>query len=108
MMGSTLFYTTATSLSPLGANILTNMEVSKGKRYPIDTSVLINLAFIANNMGRANDPVSDDEHVTFLFYWLNTMVFCSRLIQIKLAAFLPLAALLTKGHPLCLAKFLLS
>lgn len=27
--------------------------------------------FIAHHMGAENDPVTDDEHVAFLFYWLN-------------------------------------
>ena len=81
MIGPTLFdVAVITGLSPLGIDILTTIKVGKGKRYHVNTFVLTYSAFIANNMGKANDPVSDDEHFVFLFYWLNVVVLCSRSI----------------------------
>ena len=69
MMGSTLFNVAAiTGLSSLGIDILTTMEVSNGKWYHIDTFVLTYSTFTANNLGRANEPISNNEHVAFLFY----------------------------------------
>ncbi|RYR27859.1 hypothetical protein Ahy_B01g051923 [Arachis hypogaea] len=58
-------------------------------------------------MGAEGTPVTDDEHVAFLFYWLNATVFCSRSVQMT-KFFLPLAALLHEGHTLNLAKLLLA
>ncbi|RYR25973.1 hypothetical protein Ahy_B02g060044 [Arachis hypogaea] len=58
--------------------------------------------FIVHHMGAKGSPITDDEHVAFLFYWLNAIVFCSRS---KL--FLFLAALLHEGNNLNLAKLIL-
>ena len=97
-MGSTLFDVAAiTGPSPLDEGILTTMEICKGKWYSIETTILIYLAFIANNMGGANNPITDDEHVTFLFHWLDATVFCSWSIQMKATADIPLPALLIEG-----------
>ncbi|RYQ92886.1 hypothetical protein Ahy_B09g099127 [Arachis hypogaea] len=62
--------------------------------------------FIAHNMGAESTDVIDDEHVAFLFYWLNAILFCSRSVQMS-KLFLPLAALLHEGKVLNLAKLLL-
>ncbi|RYQ84786.1 hypothetical protein Ahy_B10g104263 [Arachis hypogaea] len=55
---------------------------------------------------QTNEPVTDDEHVAFLFYWLNAIVFCSRSVQMQ-KLFLPLAALLHEGNKFNLAKLIL-
>ncbi|RYR28653.1 hypothetical protein Ahy_B01g052785 [Arachis hypogaea] len=62
--------------------------------------------FIAHHMGAEGTGVIDDEHVAFLFYWLNVIVFCSRSVQMS-KLFLSLAALLYEGNNLNLAKQLL-
>ncbi|RYR53680.1 hypothetical protein Ahy_A06g028889 [Arachis hypogaea] len=62
--------------------------------------------FIAHHMGKEETTITDDEHVVFLFYWLNAIVFCSRSIQMS-KFFHPLAALLHEGNNLNLAKLLL-
>ncbi|RYR10606.1 hypothetical protein Ahy_B05g079052 [Arachis hypogaea] len=62
--------------------------------------------FIAHNMGAEGTAVADEEHVSFLFYWLNAIIFCSRSVQM-LKFFLPLAALLHEANTLNLAKLLL-
>ncbi|RYR59593.1 hypothetical protein Ahy_A05g025494 [Arachis hypogaea] len=62
--------------------------------------------FMAHHMGAEGTAVTDDEHVAFLFYWLNAIVFCSRSVQMS-KFFLPLAALLHEGNNLNLAKLLL-
>ncbi|RYR26448.1 hypothetical protein Ahy_B02g060681 [Arachis hypogaea] len=62
--------------------------------------------FIAHHMGKEGTAVTDDEHVAFLFYWLNVIVFCSRSVQMS-KFFLPLDALLHEGNTLNLAKLLL-
>ncbi|RYQ97020.1 hypothetical protein Ahy_B08g092984 [Arachis hypogaea] len=55
------------------------------------------------NAALDNEPVTDDEHVAFLFYWLNAIVFCSRNVQMQ-KIFYPLAALLHEGNNFNLAK----
>ncbi|RYR29854.1 hypothetical protein Ahy_B01g054428 [Arachis hypogaea] len=55
---------------------------------------------------RHNEPVTDDEHVAFLFYWLNAIVFCSRSVQMQ-KLFLPFAALLHRENNFNLAKLVL-
>ncbi|RYQ96530.1 hypothetical protein Ahy_B08g092315 [Arachis hypogaea] len=62
--------------------------------------------FIAHNMGEDGTEITDSEHVAFLFYWLNAILFCSRSVQMS-KLFLPLAALLHEGKALNLAKLLL-
>ncbi|RYR35081.1 hypothetical protein Ahy_A10g050209 [Arachis hypogaea] len=57
-------------------------------------------------MGAEGTEVTDDEHVAFLFYWLNAILFCSRSVQMS-KFFLPLATLLHEGKVLNLAKLLL-
>ena len=109
MMGPTLFdVATITSLSPLGADILTTMEIRIGRRYAIDITTSTYSTFISNSMDRAEDPVTDKEHIAFLFYWLNAIIFYSQSIQMKANTYLPLVAFLIEGRLLCLAKLLLS
>ncbi|QHN80537.1 uncharacterized protein DS421_20g679040 [Arachis hypogaea] len=62
--------------------------------------------FIAQNMGVEGTVVTNDEHVAFLFYWLNVIIFCSQSVQMS-KFFLPLAALLHEGKALNLVKLLL-
>ncbi|RYR24406.1 hypothetical protein Ahy_B02g057905 [Arachis hypogaea] len=59
--------------------------------------------FIAHHMGTENDHVTDDEHVAFLFYWLNAIIFYSQSVQMQ-KLFLPLAVLLHEENNLNLAK----
>ncbi|RYR20731.1 hypothetical protein Ahy_B03g065949 [Arachis hypogaea] len=47
-------------------------------------------------MGEEGTKITDDEHVTFLFYWLNAILFCSRSVQMS-KLFLPLDTLLHEG-----------
>ncbi|RYR10100.1 hypothetical protein Ahy_B05g078571 [Arachis hypogaea] len=62
--------------------------------------------FIAQNMGEDGTEVTDSEHVAFLFYWLNAVLFYSQSVQMS-KFFLPLATLLNEGKVLNLAKLLL-
>ncbi|RYR40055.1 hypothetical protein Ahy_A09g045720 [Arachis hypogaea] len=62
--------------------------------------------FIAHNMGAEGTKITENEHVAFLFYWLNAILFCYRSIQIS-KLYLSLATLLHEGKSLNLAKFLL-
>ncbi|RYQ83290.1 hypothetical protein Ahy_B10g101946 [Arachis hypogaea] len=62
--------------------------------------------FIAHHMGAEGTAVTDDEHVAFLFYWLNAIVFCSQSVQMS-KFFLPLAALLHEGNNFNLVKLFL-
>ncbi|QHN76026.1 uncharacterized protein DS421_19g640370 [Arachis hypogaea] len=62
--------------------------------------------FISHHMGHGDDPVTDEESVAFLYYWLNAIVFYSRSIQMQ-KLFLPLAALLHEGYKFNLAKLIL-
>ncbi|RYR38960.1 hypothetical protein Ahy_A09g044320 [Arachis hypogaea] len=62
--------------------------------------------FIAHHMGVEGTPITDDEHVAFLFYWLNAIDFYSRSVQMQ-KLFLPLVTLLHEGNNLNLAKLLL-
>ncbi|RYQ82372.1 hypothetical protein Ahy_B10g100956 [Arachis hypogaea] len=62
--------------------------------------------FIAHNMGTDGTEIIDNEHVAFLFYWLNAVLFCSQSVQMP-KLFLSLAALLHEGKVLNLAKLLL-
>ncbi|RYQ85761.1 hypothetical protein Ahy_B10g105358 [Arachis hypogaea] len=57
-------------------------------------------------MGREGTRITDNEHVAFLFYWLNAILFCSRSVQIS-KLYLSLAILLHEGKTFNLAKLLL-
>ncbi|RYQ94319.1 hypothetical protein Ahy_B08g089202 [Arachis hypogaea] len=62
--------------------------------------------FIAHNMGAEGTKITKNEHVAFLFYWLNAVLFCSRSVQMS-KFYLPLATLLHEGKALNLVKLLL-
>ncbi|RYR46661.1 hypothetical protein Ahy_A07g032430 [Arachis hypogaea] len=62
--------------------------------------------FIAHNMGAESAKINDNEHVAFLFYWLNDVLLCSRSVQMS-KFYLPLATLLHEEKSLNLAKLLL-
>ncbi|RYR77666.1 hypothetical protein Ahy_A01g002222 [Arachis hypogaea] len=62
--------------------------------------------FIAHNMGREGTKITDNEHVAFLFYWLNAILFCSLSVQMS-KLYLSLATLLHEGKTFNLAKLLL-
>ncbi|RYR67746.1 hypothetical protein Ahy_A03g014139 [Arachis hypogaea] len=64
-------------------------------------------SFILNNKGQDGEPVSDNEHIAFLLYWLSGVVFCARSIQVEIT-YLPLAIMLAEGKRLCLAELLLA
>ncbi|QHO33321.1 uncharacterized protein DS421_9g257270 [Arachis hypogaea] len=62
--------------------------------------------FISHHMGHRDDPVTDEESVAFLYYWLNAIIFCSKSVQMQ-KLFLPLVALLHEGYKFNLAKLIL-
>ncbi|RYQ96283.1 hypothetical protein Ahy_B08g091985 [Arachis hypogaea] len=64
-------------------------------------------SFILNNKGQDRKPVSDNEHIAFLLYWLSGIVFYTRSIQVEVT-YLPLAIMLAEGKRLCLAKLFLA
>ncbi|RYQ97319.1 hypothetical protein Ahy_B08g093354 [Arachis hypogaea] len=64
-------------------------------------------SFILNNRGRDGEPISDNEHIAFLLYWLSGIIFCARNIQVEIA-YVPLAVMLAEGKKLCLAKLFLT
>ncbi|XLU35483.1 hypothetical protein S245_071549, partial [Arachis hypogaea] len=96
-----------TGLSPLGEEILTTTRSTTGVKYSIDLSSTTYQSFILNNRGRDGEPVSDNEHIAFLLYWLSGIVFCARNIQVEIA-YVPLAVMLAEGKNLCLAKLFLT
>ena len=107
MIELTLFELSAImGLPPIGDIILSNME-AKSTNLDIDVSDAAYSHFIANHMGSPFDPITKDEHIAFLFYWLNAIVFCSWLVQIQ-QGYLPLAALLHDGRKLWLAKLVIA
>ncbi|MED6179028.1 hypothetical protein PIB30_113185, partial [Stylosanthes scabra] len=58
-------------------------------------------------MGKSTEPVTDKEHVAFLIYWLNAVLFCSRSVTMQ-KLYIPLAIKLHESKKrLCLAKLLL-
>ncbi|RYR30796.1 hypothetical protein Ahy_B01g055566 [Arachis hypogaea] len=64
-------------------------------------------SFILNNKGQGGEPVSDNEYIVFLLYWLSGVVFCVRSIQVEVT-YLLLAIMLAEGKRLCLAKLFLT
>ncbi|XLU75465.1 hypothetical protein S245_034518, partial [Arachis hypogaea] len=85
-----------TGLPLLGEEILTTTWSTTGVKYAIDISSTTYQSFILNNKGQDGDPVSDNEHITFLLYWLRGVVFCVRSTQVKVT-YLPLAIMLAEG-----------
>ncbi|QHO00464.1 uncharacterized protein DS421_13g406710 [Arachis hypogaea] len=96
-----------TGLSPLGEEILTTTQSTTGVKYFIDLSSTTYQSFILNNRGQDGEPVSDNEHIAFLLYWLSGIVFCAKNIQVEIA-YVPLAVMLAEGKKLCLAKLFLA
>ncbi|RYR34076.1 hypothetical protein Ahy_A10g048793 [Arachis hypogaea] len=96
-----------TGLSPLGEEILTTTRSTTGVKYAIDISSTTYQSFILNNRGQDGEPVSDNEHIAFLLYWLSGVIFCARNIQVEIA-YVPLAVMLAEGKKLCLAKLFLA
>ena len=106
MVGPTLFEVAAiTGLRPTGEVILSNM--SSAHKYRVNMSQTAYSAYIKNNMGMPGSAISDHEHVAFLLYWLNSIIFCSKNVKAQ-TTLLPLAALLHEGRKLCLSKLLLA
>ncbi|QHO12431.1 uncharacterized protein DS421_15g506860 [Arachis hypogaea] len=96
-----------TGLPPLGEEILTTTRSITDSKYAIDISSITYQSFIFNNRGREGEPVSDNEHMAFLLYWLSGVVFCVRSIQVEIT-YVPLAVMLAEGKRLCLAKLFLT
>ncbi|RYR55187.1 hypothetical protein Ahy_A06g030436 [Arachis hypogaea] len=96
-----------TGLPPLGEEILTTTQSTTGAKYAIDISSTTYQSFIFNNRGRDGEPVSDNEHMAFLIYWLSGVVFCAISIQVEIT-YVPLAVMLAEGKRLCLAKLFLA
>ncbi|RYR03375.1 hypothetical protein Ahy_B06g082286 [Arachis hypogaea] len=96
-----------TDLPPLGGKILTTTKSTTGVKYAIDISSTTYQSFILNNRGQDEAPVSDNEHIAFLLYWLSGVVFCTQSIQVEVT-YLPLAIMLAEGRKLCLAKLFLT
>ncbi|QHN78103.1 uncharacterized protein DS421_19g658490 [Arachis hypogaea] len=90
-----------TGLPPLGKEILTTTRSTTGVEYAIDISFTTYQSFILNNKGQRGEPVSDNEHIAFLLYWLSGVVFCARSIQVEVT-YLPLVIMLAEGKRLCL------
>ena len=84
MISPTLFELAAiTGLQPIGKVIHLDLVLDFVKAYNVADSETSYSAFIRNNIGPSSSPVSDDEHVAFLSYWLNAVVFYGRSFQIQ-------------------------
>ncbi|RYR07457.1 hypothetical protein Ahy_B05g074812 [Arachis hypogaea] len=105
MIGMSLLDVVAITGLPINPPDYTS-DMQPKHQYTIASTTNSYSDFIAHNMGAEGTPVTDDEHVAFLFYWLNAIVFCSRSVQMS-KFFLPLAALLHEENTLNLAKLLL-
>ena len=71
-------------------------NMSPTNKYRANMSQTAYSAYIKNNMGMPSLAISDHEHVTFLLYWLNSIVFCSKSVKAQ-TTLLPLAALIHEG-----------
>ncbi|RYR24126.1 hypothetical protein Ahy_B02g057622 [Arachis hypogaea] len=103
-VGPTLFDVAAITDLPI-SNLVATFNSKPSKSYNIVHKNSYG-DFIKHNMGKENCLITDDECVAFLYYWLNTIIFCWRGISMK-KFFIPLAALLHEGHTFNLAKLLL-
>ncbi|RYQ91574.1 hypothetical protein Ahy_B09g097516 [Arachis hypogaea] len=96
---------------PCGMIGMSLLDVATITRLPINlpdyTSEISYSDFIAHNMGREGTRITDNEHVAFLFYWLNAILFCSRSVQMS-KLYLSLAILLHEGCPLWLLQLWLN
>ena len=104
MVSPTLFEVAVIiELWSMGKVILLNMMPTN--KYRVIMSQIAYSAFI-KNMGMPRSAISDYEHVTFLLYWLNTIVFCSKSVKAQ-TRYLSLAALLHEGKKLHLSSYFL-
>jgi hypothetical protein len=53
--------------------------------------------YIAENMGKEGEEVSDVEHVAFLTLWLSHFVFCQKSLQVA-KMFIPMAIQIHEGQ----------
>ncbi|KAL4365893.1 hypothetical protein AHAS_Ahas07G0151600 [Arachis hypogaea] len=104
MVGSTLFDVAVITGQPMG-NPVATFEMKPSRQYKIIEKSSCG-KFIKLNIGKENTPVTNDECVAFLYYWLNDIIFCSRSVSMQ-KLFTPLAALLHEGHKFNLAKLIL-
>ena len=108
MISPTLFELVAiASLRPTGFTIHFDVEPDYVKAHNFNNSKPSYSAFIRNNVDALLTPVFDDEHVAFLFYWLNALVYCGRSLQMQ-QRYYPLAIMLHEGHQLYLAKLIIA
>jgi hypothetical protein len=63
--------------------------------------------YIAENMGKEGEEVSDVEHVAFLTPWLSHFVFCSKSLQVA-KMFIPMAIQIHEGRDFALGRLLLA
>jgi hypothetical protein len=63
--------------------------------------------YIAENMGKAEEEVSIEEHVAFLTLWLSHFVFCSKSLQV-VRMFIPMAQQINEGRLFSLGRLLLA
>ena len=108
MISPTLFELAATtSVRPIGKIIHFDLIPNYVKAYNFNDSKPSYSAFILNNIRPPSITVFDAEHMVFLSYWLNAVVFCSRSLQMQ-PRYFPLAIMLHEGHRLCLAKSIIA
>ncbi|QHO38073.1 uncharacterized protein DS421_4g117190 [Arachis hypogaea] len=96
-----------TGIPPSREKILTISKSITGVKYAIDISFTTYQSFILNNRGQDEAPISNNEHIAFLLYWLSGVVFCAQSIQVEVT-YLSLAIMLGEGRKLCLAKLFLT
>jgi hypothetical protein len=63
--------------------------------------------YIAENLGKEGEEVSDVEHVAFLTPWLSHFVFCSKSLQVA-KMFIPMAIQIHEGRDFALGRLLLA
>ncbi|KAJ1401625.1 hypothetical protein SESBI_28640 [Sesbania bispinosa] len=83
-----------TGLPPSGNTYLPTSQPSMTITY--EDGKLTYKGFIGNNHDKQSDSVSDEEHMTFLWLWLSSFVFCLRSLQCP-RSLLPLANMLHEG-----------
>ena len=72
-----------------------------------DTRSLSFDKFMENNRGIEGSPVTDQEHVAFLFYWLCKFAFCSKSLKLP-KSYIPVALAIHKGQRFSLGRCLLA
>ncbi|RYR38145.1 hypothetical protein Ahy_A09g043108 [Arachis hypogaea] len=104
MIGMSLLDVAAITGHPISPPDFTS-DMQPKQQYNITPTTSYN-DFIVHHMGAEGSPITDDEHVAFLFHWLNAIIFYSRMVQMQ-KLFVPLATLLHEGNNLNSAKLLL-